>query len=114
MNYAYMVVRNSVTNVISDEERDEFMEGLYDKAGLDSKTGNLYKNVLVPIVEAMFCYLNRDFKRAYQIMQPICDQERTPELIGTPQFRHNSIGGSLVQRDVLDILWDILKNSAYT
>jgi hypothetical protein len=109
INYAYLLVRDAARGCIDHESLNEFKQSL-EKHAQQSPIGYVYTNLIVPLTEALDLYVRGDVTSAYNLIEPIFTQEQTEENLGRPSLRHNAIGGSLLQREVLDVFWLLVSN----
>merc|ERR1712130_247175 len=93
-----------------------FMEGLELQCEFQKPyISQVYERMVIPICKGIIAYFQGKFREAYSAMKSVFEQKLTLELLGDRSFRHNGIGGSFVQREVLDELWSqiLVENGCY-
>jgi hypothetical protein len=110
-HYAYLVARNYATLKIDEKAVQNYLSGLCHRTS-DPVCGEIYKHMVIPLTNGILAFVQNQHQYAHTILKHIFNQYQTPENIGSPKFKHNSLGGSLLQREVLDTLWQILEKVA--
>jgi tetratricopeptide (TPR) repeat protein len=112
MNYAYSLARSYVNGYSDELIYNNYRTSLVEKANLGDSYSSVYRNLLIPLLDGILASLRGDNKEAYRQLSPIFEHTNVP--YGSPEYTHNAIGGSLLQRGVLEDLWNRIQKHSST
>jgi len=111
-HYAYLLARNYLRGLCSKEDIHDFDEALVNQTIPDSNDNlymknkrNVTRDMVIPIARGIIYYLSQQFEESYQQMRHLFEQNLDTGFLGNPNYKHNGLGGSQAQREVLGDLW---------